>query len=51
MWPGFGDSRHFNLTGKIKRNVYINEEKFVSHVQILINKTFLLFGSLKIKPN
>ena len=30
------------LTGKIERNVYVNEVKSVSDIQILINKTFLL---------
>ena len=28
---------------KIERNIYVNEEKAVSEIQILINKTFLLF--------
>ena len=32
------------LTGKIEINVYVNEEKSVSDIQILINKTFLLFS-------
>ena len=32
------------LTVKIERNIYVNEEKAVSEVQILINKTFLLFS-------
>ena len=31
------------LTVKIERNIYVNEEKTVSEIQILINKTFLLF--------
>ena len=29
---------------KIERNIYVNEEKAVSEIQILINKTFLLFS-------
>ena len=33
-----------NLTVKIERNIYVNEEKAVSEIQILINKTFLLFS-------
>ena len=32
------------LTVKIERNIYVNEEKAVSEIQILINKTFLLFS-------
>ena len=28
------------LTVKIERNIYVNEEKAVSEIQILINKTF-----------
>ena len=32
------------LTGIIERNNYVNEEKSVSEIQILINKTFLLFS-------
>ena len=32
------------LTGKIERNTYVNEEKSVSDIQILINKTFLGFS-------
>ena len=32
------------LTMKIERNTYVNEEKAVSEIQILINKTFLLFS-------
>ena len=32
------------LTLKIERNIYVNEEKAVSEIQILINKTFLLFS-------
>ena len=33
------------LTVKIERNIYgLNEEKAVSEIQILINKTFLLFS-------
>ena len=31
-------------TLKIERNIYVNEEKAVSEIQILINKTFLLFS-------
>ena len=31
------------LTGKNERNVYVNEEKSVSDIEILINKTFLCF--------
>ena len=37
----FDDSRHF--TGKIERNLDVNEENSVSDIQILINQTFLLF--------
>ena len=33
------------LTGKIKRNRYVNEEKSVSNTQILINETFINFIS------
>ena len=33
-----------SLTVKIERNIYVNEEKAVSEIQILINKTFLLFS-------
>ena len=33
-----------NLTVKIEGNIYVNEEKAVSEIQILINKTFLLFS-------
>ena len=32
------------LTVKIERNIYVNEEKAVSEIEILINKTFLLFS-------
>ena len=32
------------LTVKIERNIYVNEEKTVSEIQILINKSFLLFS-------
>ena len=32
------------LTVKIERTIYVNEEKAVSEIQILINKTFLLFS-------
>ena len=32
------------LTGKIERNVYVNEEKSVLDIQILINKTLLSFS-------
>ena len=32
------------LTVKIERNIYVNEEKSVSEIKILINKTFLLFS-------
>ena len=32
------------LTEKIERNIYVNEEKSASDIQILINKTFLLFS-------
>ena len=32
------------LTTKIERNIYVNEEKAVSEIQILIDKTFLLFS-------
>ena len=32
------------LTVKIERKIYVNEEKAVSEIQILINKTFLLFS-------
>ena len=32
------------LTVIIERNIYVNEEKAVSEIQILINKTFLLFS-------
>ena len=32
------------LTVKIERNIYVNEEKAVSEIQILINKSFLLFS-------
>ena len=32
------------LTVKIEKNIYVNEEKAVSEIQILINKTFLLFS-------
>ena len=32
------------FTVKIDRNIYVNEEKAVSEIQILINKTFLLFS-------
>ena len=32
------------LTVKIERNIYVNEAKAVSEIQILINKTFLLFS-------
>ena len=32
------------LTVKIERNIYVNEEKTVSEIQIFINKTFLLFS-------
>ena len=35
---------HDILTVKIERNIYVNEEKAVSEIQILINKTFLLFS-------
>ena len=28
------------LIGEIERNIYVNEEKSVSEIQILINKTF-----------
>ena len=32
------------FTVKIERNIYVNEEKAVSEIQILINKTLLLFS-------
>ena len=32
------------LTVKIERNIYVNEEKAVSEIQILINTPFLLFS-------
>ena len=32
------------FTVKIDRNIYVNEEKAVSEIQILINKTYLLFS-------
>ena len=37
------------LTGKIERNVYVNEENSVSDIQILINQTFLLFSQHEIR--
>ena len=36
------------LTGKIERNVYVNEEKSVSDVRILIIKKILLFSLHKL---
>ena len=37
------------LTGKIERNVYVNEENSVSDIQILINQTFLLFSQHELR--
>ena len=39
------------LTVKIERNIYVNEEKAVSEIQILINKTFLLFSHHELLMN
>ena len=39
----FGDSRHFNR--KIERNVYVNEEKSLSDIQILINKILVYINT------
>ena len=39
------------LTGKIERNVYVNEENSVSDIQILINQTFLLFSQHELLMN
>ena len=39
------------LTVKIERNIYVNEEKAVSEIQILINKTFLLFSHNELLMN
>ena len=36
------------LTMKIERNTYVNEEKAASEIEILINKTFLLFSYLEL---
>ena len=39
------------LTMKTERNIYVNEEKAVSEIQILINKTFLLFSHHELSMN
>ena len=39
------------LTVKIERNIYVNEEKAVSEIQILINTPFLLFSHHELLMN